>query len=356
MQFNDFIGTYIDKQTAAGRDFASPRGWIALANIVLRDLETRGFFSLNQVKEIGVVPNNGLWITLPSDFRTLHKLFIPQRISAWRADPNIENESFGYNFVNGMIRLDHSLLKDNKPTYVSLENWTVNGVNILTTSATADQYKDSLLVLPSIYGLNNQYISGNTAAAGGFSTLSFLFPIATAPTLVVEPVDPGQYGNFEAMVNGESLANNSYFSTMYGNDLLNNSLASFKGASLVVGDVFQVTQLSTTPLYIGVASIVQRILMMRYLARFTVLSTYTDLIPVLDPFLNVLVAGLYVESCSKTDQKYQVYLADYQNALSVAGLTEFTPSEDQARPEPRPMPGYQILPEHWNMPNPERYL
>ena len=96
-------------------------------------------------------------------------------------------------------------------------------------------------------------------------------------------------------------------------------------------------------------------LMLRYMARFTGLVGVNDVIPLSEMYFNALVAGTYREATGITDPKYKQIAANYLDALDVLGLSEFTPTEDQARSKPRPMPGYNVCGDRGNWPDPDRY-
>ena len=290
IQLNNFVLNYLDKQTQATRDFTGPRGWVFLTNMILRDLESRGFFSLNQVKEIPVEVNSSFWITLPADFRSLKKIYVPPSVSGY-GDPDAEDQKFGYSLVNGMIRLDKAVSKNTSPTSYTLSGWSTTAVSINDTSSAANAYQDDMLVVTNGDGSGDTaYVASSTASDGTHVVLTFVQPLAVAPT-------------------------------------------------------------TSTAGYLT-----DEFLMLRYLASFTVMAAYTDVLPVLDKYTNVLVAGLTMYACSRGDDKYPKLQADYEAAISTLELTEFTPTPDQARPRPRVMPGYQALDGNSKFPYPERNL
>lgn len=290
MNLNTFVLNYLDKQTQATRDFTGPRGWVFLTNIILRDLESRGFFSLNQEKEVGIEVNSSYWITIPTDLRTVKKIFVPNSVSG-HGDQDAEEQKFGFSYANGMIRLNNPVGKNTSPTAAVLSSWTTTTVNIVDTSSVADAYQDDLLVVTNgdASGIT-RYIASSSVSDGTYVTLTFSNPLAAAPA-------------------------------------------------------------TSTAGYIT-----DEFLMLRYMASFTVMSAYTDALPFLDRFQNVLVAGLYMLSLTRGSDQYAKYQTDYENAINTVGLTEFTPSPDQARPRPRVMPGYQVLQGNSKFPDPERNL
>jgi hypothetical protein len=290
MNLNTFVLNNLDKQTQATRDFIGPRGWVFLTNIILRDLESLGFFSANQKKEVGVEVNSSYWITIPSDLRTVEKIFVPNSVSG-HGDPDAEEQKFSHSIVNGMIRLNTAVGKNTSPTAATLSSWATTHVAILDAASVANAYQDDLLVVTNGDASGQtMYIASSAASDGTHVVLTLANPLAAAPTT------------------------------------------------------------STT------GYITDEFLMLRYLAAFTVLSAYTDALPFLDKYQNVLVAGLYMLSLSRGSDQYAKYQTDYENAINTLGLTEFTPTADQARPRPRVMPGYQALDDNSRFPDPERDL
>lgn len=280
MNLNIFVLNYLDKQSQASRDFTGPRGWVFLTNQILRDLESKGYFSLNQKKEIGVEVINSFWITIPQDMRNIDKIFLPSSVSGC-GDQDISEKKFSFSFVNGMIRLDQTVTKNASPSVFTLSSWTIGTVKINDATSAASAYQDSLLVVTNgdLAG-QTMYISDSSASDGTYVTLTFLNPLGGIPATSTDGYTTDEF------------------------------------------------------------------VMLRYLAGFTVMSAYTDTLPMLDKYLNALVTGLTMLACSRNDDKYTKLLSDYNDALETLGLTEFTPTADQARPRPRVMPGYQSTNRH----------
>ena len=160
-------------------DYSGPRGWAFIGNMILRNLEAKKLFSLDQVKEVGIEVVNHHWITLPSDFRSVIDIKLPIQ-SDGENDMDDEQISFGYSFTNGKIKLDRPYDKEASPSSFTLSAWATTGVSINDTDAVADQWNDYLLACTNGDLSGSKFIISDSAAvAGGVAALTFLH--ATGP-------------------------------------------------------------------------------------------------------------------------------------------------------------------------------
>jgi hypothetical protein len=137
---NTFVQNYIPADIRQGRDFTGSRGWVYLMNQLLRRLETEGFFSLDQRKEVGVEVSNYYWITPPSDFKIY--------------DPFDKKET---------------------PDSFTLSLGSTTQVTINDSDAEADQWEKYLLVLTNgTYSGDSILIGRHDAATAGLVALNFL--------------------------------------------------------------------------------------------------------------------------------------------------------------------------------------
>jgi hypothetical protein len=168
------VEQYIPKAMQNVLDYTGARGWVYIGNMILRQLEAKKLFTLNQVKEVGVEVSNYHWISLPSDFRSVIDIKLP--ISAdGESDPDDEDIKFGWAFSNGKIKLDRPYDKDAAPSSFTLSTWATTGVKINDTDATADQWNDYLLVPTNGDQLGLNYIIADSAAvSAGTAQLTFL--------------------------------------------------------------------------------------------------------------------------------------------------------------------------------------
>jgi hypothetical protein len=193
--------------------------------------------------------------------------------------PYVDAFSIGFSTVNGKIKTDKIFLKKTDPDTFVLSGWSASGVSITSDDIEDDEYNRYLLVVTD-GDLSGKtiVISDTSESSGGVAALSFLH---------------SQSFSSSTSTAGYLVSKNHY-------------------------------------------------LMLRYIAKYTVLTQYTDLLPIGDDRLNALVSGLMKEATPLSDSLYKIRLQIYENDLKLIALNEFTPTEDQARPQPRPMPGLRI--------------
>jgi hypothetical protein len=281
MKLNDFVAAYIEKSVAMNRDYTGERGWVPLTNIILRDMESRGFCQLNQKKEVGLEVDGHYWITLPANFRAALELY-----------SGFEGNGIGFSFVNGKMKTDLRINKKESPDTFVLSSWSATGVSITSSTIKDDFYNRYLLVVTNGDLSGRTFIIEDTAAsAGGKSALSF------------------QYA--QEFLTSTSTA--GYLTNWY--------------------------------------------VVLQYMAMFTVMSGSSDLVPIPDSYFNAIITGLYREATAIADTNYKKRADAYEDAILQLGNIEFTPTEDQARPDPRPMPGLTGCRHHnHKVPYPTRYV
>ena len=268
MTLVDLVTNYISKSLQlSNTDYNGSRGWVHLANIVLRDLEVRGLCSLNQEKEIGLEVENLYWITPPSDLRSIISIKSPLNDEA----------VFSFSKVNSKIKLNTSFEKEVSPDSFTLSGFLSAGVSLVSSAVSEDYYDGFLLVITNGDQTGKTIIIGSTAASsGGSAALTFLHA------------------------------------------------QSFTTSTSTTGYLID-------PLYF---------LMLRYFAKYMVISQYDDVVPVSDDLVNAFIAGLIKEVTPLSDDLYKTRTAIYEKELSLVSRNEFTPTEDQLRPRPRVLPGY----------------
>jgi hypothetical protein len=86
--------------------------------------------------------------------------------------------------------------------------------------------------------------------------------------------------------------------------------------------------------------ITSQFLILEYLARYTVISASSQEIPMFDEYEDILTLGLCMMATPLTDKaSYDYYRNLFESMIGEAEREVFTPTEDQARPRPRPMAG-----------------
>lgn len=72
------------------------------------------------------------------------------------------------------------------------------------------------------------------------------------------------------------------------------------------------------------------------------LTAAADTIPFSADNHAVLMCWLIFQCTSASDKRYMAVRKDFELAWEDAGMNDFTPTEDEARPEPRPLPGLEL--------------
>lgn len=166
MLLRDFIAAYISNDYRVGRDFVGARGWVHLVNKVLKTFERKGYFNLDRNIEVGVEVENDLWIKIPDDCRKVLSVYNPQT-----------KREYKYDVVNGKIKLSDVIVENMAgDVEYALSSFTASSVVINDASAVKDEWKGYLFVAAD----KRAIVISNTAAAGGFSTLSFLHDITVS--------------------------------------------------------------------------------------------------------------------------------------------------------------------------------
>lgn len=166
---NTLVQNYVGVRQRHTRDFTGARGWIALSNQFLRQLEAEGLFEIGLRKEIGVEVSDDYWITLPSDCRKVLEVYYPPLV-------HYTEKQFKYraSIVQGKLKLYEPVDKDSDPDTFTLSEGSTTTIKINDDDATADLWKGHLLVLTNgTYSGDSLLIQSNTASAGGTSTLTF---------------------------------------------------------------------------------------------------------------------------------------------------------------------------------------
>lgn len=172
---DDFISANVPVQVEQGRDYAGPRGWIALCNQILRRLEGEGLIRLSQFKEIGVEVRDDYWIDLPSDYRGDAVILVPG-YQAYNLEPGMP-----FSIVNGKIKLERAYSKKADPDTFTLSAGGLSSITINDDDAAANQWEEYLLVLTNgTYSGDCIVIGEHSAAGSGVTVLNFLHTRATS--------------------------------------------------------------------------------------------------------------------------------------------------------------------------------
>lgn len=274
---NTFIAANVPQTIRGSRAFDGDRGWIYIGNQLLRLLESRGLFYLGRIKERGVEVNDDYWITLPTDFRAIQRIYFPPSIHY-----SEKEYRYQYEIVQGKIKLWAPFDKKASPDTFTLSEGSTTTIKINDADATADLWNDYLLVLTNgTYSGDTIIISDTAAAAGGTSTLTFLHTQDNA-------ID------------------------------------------------------STT------GYLTDQFLMLRYLAKYTDMSAYDDEIPVNDSYESIFEPWFCYKALSPADKRRKTYKQEFEEELDRLEDEQYTPAPDQARPEGRSLPGYELCDEYEN--------
>ena len=171
---NTFVQNYVPLYLRQTRDFTGGRGWVHLANQLLRRIEREGLFP-EATKEIGVEVSADYWITPPSDFRKVVEISYPPI-----NDNSERDKTYSFDYVNGKIKLDVPFDKDEDPDTFTLSEGGTTTVKINDAAATEDEYKDRILVLTNgAFSGDSILIASNTASTGGRCALTFALARST---------------------------------------------------------------------------------------------------------------------------------------------------------------------------------
>lgn len=167
---NTFIAAHVPQTIRGSRDFTGNRGWIYIGNQLLRLLESRGLFQFGRRKETGVEVDDDYWITIPSDLRTVDRIYYPPSIH-WSE----KSVRYQHEIVNGKIKLYTPFDKKASPDSFTLSDGSTTTIKINDTDCTADLWNDYLLKLTNgTYSGDFIIISDTAAADGGTAVLTFL--------------------------------------------------------------------------------------------------------------------------------------------------------------------------------------
>lgn len=173
-----FVESNIPMDLRTARSFTGNRGWVSLANQLLRRLEMEGLVRLTQRKEIGVEVLEDYWITPPSDFRTAIGIYYPPL-----SDHVQSGRRYPYTIINGKIKLTEPFSKKDTVEEVTLESGTDSQVLVDDDSIEEDQYNRNLLVLTDGTYEDDGIIIGKhdaSDAVTGKATLPFVHKRATS--------------------------------------------------------------------------------------------------------------------------------------------------------------------------------
>lgn len=167
---NTFIAAHVPQTVRGSRDFTGDRGWIYIGNQLLRLLESRGLFQFGRKKETGVEVDDNYWITIPSDLRTVDRIYYPPSIHY-----SEKEYRYKHSIVNGKIKLWAPFDKKASPDTFTLSSGSTTQITINDADCTADLWNDYLLKLTNGTYSGDFIIIGDTAAAGGgVAVLDFL--------------------------------------------------------------------------------------------------------------------------------------------------------------------------------------
>ena len=277
MNLNTFVAAYINKSLQSTWDYTGSGGWVNRANLILRDWMNKGYVALSSVKEVGVEVDNGLWITLPSDFIEVLDIFYPMSRDI-NDDPEISDKTYKFGIVNGKIKLSEYFGKTESPIDYVLSTWATTSVKITTDSGPAGTWNDWLLVITN-GDLSGRQISISISEAVNFGKVKLNF-------------------------------------------VHNDGLVASTSTEGYLTDQF---------------------LMLKYVSDFTELSLASSTLPIDPKFYPAFAAGLNLGAIGKTDPAYRIYFKEYIDAMENLERNILTPTEDQARPKPRSLPGYQNI-------------
>lgn len=170
MLLNAFVAANVPSGIRGSRDFTGDRGWIYIGNQLLRLLESRGLFQFGRKKETGVEVDDEYWITIPSDLRTVDRIYYRPSIEYTEKEHRYQHE-----IVNGKIKLWTPFDKKASPDSFTLSDGSTTTIKINDADATADLWNDYLLKLTDgTYSGDFIIISDTAAADGGTAVLTFL--------------------------------------------------------------------------------------------------------------------------------------------------------------------------------------
>lgn len=167
---NDYVVDHVPGNVRGTRSFTGDRGWIAIANSLLRKLEQKGLFFMGRKKEVGVEVDDDYWITPPTNYRKPFRIYYPPKIHYSEKDIGYSHE-----LVNGRIKLYVPFDKDDDPDTFTLSSGSTTVISINDADATADLWKDHLLILTNgTYSGDTIIIGSNAVVGGGVSVCTFL--------------------------------------------------------------------------------------------------------------------------------------------------------------------------------------
>jgi hypothetical protein len=282
MILTTFVANYVPLDIRQSRDFTGPRGWCHLMNLLLARLEKEGVARLDRIVEVPLYTfeQNDEWFAkLPLDFRKAEEVYV----FGDRADKR------DFEILQGKIRLleDYDELTLQTPATAPLY-WTNLGTG--TTQATC-------------------YRGADESATWGDGEAAIL------------------------MTTGSNINETRLITT-----------ATYTAGPGPAADNF-INWDSNHPLTVALAATEQfkrlrDFLMLRYFARYKLLTAHTDEIPVDDKYEDVLANGLTYMALTPTDKRRAAYRQEFEESLGLLGSDIFTPSEEEARSQGREWPEF----------------
>lgn len=283
---NTFVANYVPLELRHTRDFTGARGWCDLGNQIIRRFEQEGLLDRDRKVEVPVFIENTFYpneIFLPSDCNRPLKLFVFDS-----TNPEDDSKYYEFREINGRLRLESeytdTALAD------STTRKTNGGESIVSTTLDVYGTGDDLW---RWYGVWFQAQNWNTANVDRLSC---------ADARLV----------------------------WHSNDSTDS--------------IFFRPELPSAPNTGDYVYFFTDFLMLRYEKKYANLSAADTEIPVYDNFEPALAHGMCMLACKIGSKERRAYERDFELDLLNLGKETFTPSEEQARPQPRPWPDYNSTP------------
>ena len=147
--------------------------FVTWANQLLEELQERGFLSTN-IKEVGQIVKNGIWINKPSDLLLLEKIY----------NPEDENQIFRVIEVNSRYKMADISLDASSAVFETVGTFTASGISSIDVdllNKSADVYKNYLLYITAgNLASTGIILYGNDASGVSSTTLNFSLDLNTA--------------------------------------------------------------------------------------------------------------------------------------------------------------------------------
>lgn len=171
-KLSDYIASPEVKPIFRGR-YSANGYFVTWANQLLEELQERGFLSPYR-KEVGRIVSNKRWLTYPSDFVALEKIYSPLDLT----------QTYRVEDINGKLRLlDFAFDYDNTSfdTLSAFTSPTVSSVTVDLSDKAKDEYSDYLFYVTAgnLAGLG-VILVGNDASVTTTTKLNFMHDVDAA--------------------------------------------------------------------------------------------------------------------------------------------------------------------------------